>query len=425
VQATGNRAMSQKKEKQRRRERREIQAALAEQLRLLAKRCRDFDEGDWGEAVGMATRLRVILNPGGKGTPSILQSLGAKKVPLLSTCEPIEDSDNVLEALGGLYRQRFAKDENGVFYELTPKLGDTDYRAEFPATRWWEHIVSIVDSGGGRHVYRRKDVVADIANKDGGAHLADSIPESYDVMSRPGGIIRVTIGSEGATEEVPIAGVHLAMLRQIAYEVLNSPALVALTDPANDGKVPVSSPGSTGSQEGKSTGAWREKADLDPLRDKIARYFAAYYQEARSQLSGRSFSIETVPSHLMPWRKLVRTWETKDGHFVVEHISSPTASSWLGYQPPRFDSYEYYLHLNPRRDQTLEEMTGVRVEENASVLMADVRGKRIGDAGYEEVQNGDFMERVDAISRNKVPELTEESAREAAQADMQPYLGLE
>jgi hypothetical protein len=418
--------VSQKWEKQRRRERREIQSALAEQLRLLVKRCRDFDEGDWGEAVGMATRLRVILNPGGKKTPSILQSLNAEKVLLLSTCcEPIEDSDNVLEALGGLYRQRFAKDENGVFYELTPKLGDTHYRAEFPANRWWEHIVSIVDSGGGRHVYRRKDVVAGIANKDGGAHLADSIPEPYDVMSRPGGIIKVTIGSEDATEEVPIAGVHLAMLRQIAYEVLNSPALVALTEPANDGKVPVSSPGSAGSQEGKSTGDRREKADPDPLRDKITRYFAAYYREARDQLSGRSFSIETVPSHLMPWPKLVRTWETKDGHFIVEHISSPAASSWLGYQPPRFDSYEYYLHLHPCRDQMLEEMTRVRVEENASLLMAEVRGKRIGDAGYEEVQGGDYLERVDAISRNKVPELTEEAARKAVRADMQPYLDLE
>jgi len=57
--------------------------------------------------------------------------------------------------------------------------------------------------------------------------------------------------------------------------------------------------------------------------------------------------------------------------------------------------------------------------------MAEVRGKRIGDAGYEEVQNGDYLERVDAISRNKVPELTEEAAREAARADMQPYLDLE
>ena len=59
------------------------------------------------------------------------------------------------------------------------------------------------------------------------------------------------------------------------------------------------------------------------------------------------------------------------------------------------------------------------------MLMAEVRGKRIGDAGYEEVQNGDYLERVDAISRNKVPELTEEAAREAARADMQPYLDLE
>jgi hypothetical protein len=37
--------MSQKKEKQRRRERREIQAALAEQLRLLAKRAETSTRG--------------------------------------------------------------------------------------------------------------------------------------------------------------------------------------------------------------------------------------------------------------------------------------------------------------------------------------------------------------------------------------------
>ena len=55
--------MSQKKAKQQRREFRrktqEIRAALAEQLRLLEKRCREFDGGDWGEAVDIATRLRV------------------------------------------------------------------------------------------------------------------------------------------------------------------------------------------------------------------------------------------------------------------------------------------------------------------------------------------------------------------------------
>jgi hypothetical protein len=70
-----------------------------------------------------------------------------------------------------------------------------------------------------------------IANKDGGAHVADLIPEAYDMLSRPGGIIMITIGPEDGAVDVPIAGVHLAMLRQMAYEVLNSPALLDIADP--------------------------------------------------------------------------------------------------------------------------------------------------------------------------------------------------
>jgi hypothetical protein len=54
-----------------------------------------------------------------------------------------------------------------------------------------------------------------------------------------------------------------------------------------------------------------------------------------------------------------------------------------------------------------------------------MRGKRIGDEGYLEVQEGNYIERVDAISKGKVPELTEEKAQEEARIDMQPYLGLE
>jgi hypothetical protein len=171
--------------------------------------------------------------------------------------------------------------------------------------------------------------------------------------------------------------------------------------------------------------AQSDEVDPDPLRYTIAHYFATYYQEARNQLAGRSFSIETVPSHLMPWRKLVRTWETRDGHFVVEHVSQSSDSPHPANESGRSDLGEDYMHLYPRRDQTLREMTGVEVDKCALVHSVEIRGKRIGDAGYEEVQNGDYLERVDAISRDKVAELTEEEARETARADMQPYLDLE
>ena len=88
---------------------------------------------------------------------------------------------------------------------------------------------------------------------------------------------------------------------------------------------------------------------------------------------------------------------------------------YLG-QPPN------YLHLYPRREQTLREMTGAGAKEgDAPVHNVEIREKRIDDAGYEEVQNGDYTERVDVIPRDKVPELTEEAAR----VDMQPYLGFE
>jgi hypothetical protein len=220
--------VSQRKAKQRRRERREIQSALAEQLRLLGKRCRDFDEGDWGEAVEIAVRLRVILNPGGKSKPSVVQSLGAEKVPLLSTCEPIPE--HALWANGGLYTHGFKKDEQGLHYNLFPRLGNGHYRAEIPAHKWWNQVVDIPSDGHKRVPLTRKDVIATTANEGGGAHVAALASDRYDVISQPGGIVTITVGSEDEVEEVPIGGVHLAMLRQMAYEVLNSPKLLDLAN---------------------------------------------------------------------------------------------------------------------------------------------------------------------------------------------------
>jgi hypothetical protein len=133
-----------------------------------------------------------------------------------NTIEPIEDSDNMIEVLGGRYKQRFAKDDDEPHYELSPKFGDTYYRAEIPASRWWEQIVNIKAAETENLVYRRKDVIMSIANKDRGAHAAVLVPEAYDVLSKPGGIITITMGVGDDTEVVPIDGVHLAMLRQIA-----------------------------------------------------------------------------------------------------------------------------------------------------------------------------------------------------------------
>jgi hypothetical protein len=171
------------------------------------------------------------------------------------------------------------------------------------------------------------------------------------------------------------------------------------------------------------SGSARERAAVTPdsLRDTIAHNFAAYYQEARSQLSGHSFSPETLPSHLMPRHKLVRTWETKDGYIVVEHTTRPSDASYRGNHAVRSDPWEDYLHLYPRTDQTLSEMTGME-ENEVAVSLTETLGKLIDDSGYLDVQNGEYIQRVDAIPTDKTTGLTEEKAREAARADIRPYL---
>ena len=83
--------------------------------------------------------------------------------------------------------------------------------------------------------------------------------------------------------------------------------------------------------------------------------------------------------------------------------------------------YEDYLHLHPARGQTLSEITGVEPQGNAPLLVTEIYGKRMGGEGYLEVQKGGFLERVDAISRSKVPELIEEKAQEDARIDIQQY----
>jgi hypothetical protein len=64
-------------------------------------------------------------------------------------------------------------------------------------------------------------------------------------------IIKVTLGSETGSDEVPIAGVHSVMLRQIGYEILHSPVLLDLAAPKTIGthRRPDERPGRRGSTQ--------------------------------------------------------------------------------------------------------------------------------------------------------------------------------
>jgi hypothetical protein len=79
---------------------------------------------------------------------------------------------------------------------------------------------------------RRRDIALAAANKDGGTHVDDKLTPEYERLLSPealamyGGDIHLIDGR--TVQPVPITDTHLVYLRQMGFEVLESPALRSL-----------------------------------------------------------------------------------------------------------------------------------------------------------------------------------------------------
>lgn len=389
---------------------------LVDQLSFLRTSCERFDAGDKREAIRIATVMRVLFHDttDRRGRPrsvSVLSHLNAKdRVSLFSSCDPPPD---VIEYAGmGRVYMNVTKGYE-VSRRIEPVLDDAAHPdVAVSVEDWWQMPVyvsrydgrlkvvgSLSDITGKDWIIRRKNIILGAVNKDGGAHVDAELAPDYEQLAASGALrmfeMEIVLANGETVRLPPLKDAHLVFLRQMGHEVLQSPDLWTLT-----------------SMEHMRT-------ESEELRDKIAHYYSAYYRELRRQLEGRSFSISTVPSHLMPWKKVVYVMETRDGHFVVDHIS--------GSSTTYFDSYEDYIQVVPRRYFSLRDITGAVHEEGTAMRVSPmlerrIFGKRIGDEGFDEVQKGDYLERRDVITRAKVRELIRDEARKEAQEDIRLYL---
>jgi hypothetical protein len=96
---------------------------------------------------------------------------------------------------------------------------------QVPFSYWWDtEMVFFVE---GRK-FKRRQLVLDAANKDGGAHVDDSLAPDYKCLLE-GEYFTLGVKPPSGTEaKYPTRFAHVAALRQIAHEVLNSPDLMRL-----------------------------------------------------------------------------------------------------------------------------------------------------------------------------------------------------
>lgn len=219
---------------------------LAKQLGFLRRSCESYDHGYKDEAIRIATVLRVLVHDttDRKGRPrsvSLLAHLKAKdKIWLRSTCYP--PPEGVIEYYGMGRRTVNVTEDLKVSTKFEPVLDDEAHpHIGVPVQDWWEMLVYVSSAYRGPQVripppeptrLSRKDIVLAAANKDGGAHVDEKLTPEYERLLSPlgAGLYNMDINLiDGRTvRPEPIIDTHLVYLRQMGYEVLESPPLHGL-----------------------------------------------------------------------------------------------------------------------------------------------------------------------------------------------------
>lgn len=199
----------------------DFKAHLARQLGFLKRSCDAYDHGHFDEGARIAVVARVIFHQTRSST-SLLTHLGNPPLTILSTTRGLPRIPGPPLHFNGLCTLTTGVSGAGV----RPKLGGgptSDFR---DVADWWKQVVFVID----RTPISRHDLVLGGANKDGGAHVDPELSHEYELLMQDGAAGELVYkNNAGEEHKEPITDAHFMCLRQIGYEILNSPDLTTLS----------------------------------------------------------------------------------------------------------------------------------------------------------------------------------------------------
>lgn len=185
---------------------------LGEQVYFIQDSIAKYDHGVKIEAKRIATHLRILLH-NTKSSDALLFSLNdINKMYFLNIAHPYSEH-NLLTHFGLLYT---TVSPNGA--EMKARLSKESANW-VTFDNWWNEIV-IRDYD--KKTYTRKQVINQIANKDGGAHVDLHIQESLENLKNGKGSGWLFTSSSSKAEQSITSNVLFETLRAIAFEVLCS-----------------------------------------------------------------------------------------------------------------------------------------------------------------------------------------------------------
>lgn len=204
----------------------ELLIKLRSQVGFLERSSTLFDEGNEDEGERLALAARVLLHDTDH-SHSLLGQLGVKTA-LGYTDTSIHNERETRHLGGGLHAATVTKHAGLVGWQTTangswtyaPVLApEGEGRNNPPAAfdQWWRK--PFLKDTSDRPITRRS-VVLDVANKDGGAHVAKAIPEAFRLLTIGASLSVQTVAEDGLSSDIP--GIVMATMRQIAFELLDT-----------------------------------------------------------------------------------------------------------------------------------------------------------------------------------------------------------
>lgn len=189
----------------------EIEQELKEQVGLLQHACSSYDSGY--EAIGkhIALSLRVLLHHSGS-SQALLEQLGLRNGHFYDTAGPLNARNMLTECNLVIVQQnegqaRYLPLVAAGGAPIPPRL------ASFPT--WWNEPV-LKDNRG--RLLSRRELVGNVADTDGGAHVDPELEERYMDLSRNNSLGWIFQNNDIME---PLKGrPELACMRQIAEEVI-------------------------------------------------------------------------------------------------------------------------------------------------------------------------------------------------------------
>lgn len=195
------------------------QRKLREQLQHLVNSSAAYDRGHKSEAIRIATVIRVLVHDTASST-SLLSHLKAKGVLILSTITGRPDA-----AMKFFHGMGMAREHADGQRELIPSFDLPLTKTLIPADSWWTQTVFVLETG---EVLTRKSIVLAAANQDGGAHVDLQLNAGYRALASDGAAGTYARDTGVGYVSASASDLHLVALRQMGYELLNSPDLVKL-----------------------------------------------------------------------------------------------------------------------------------------------------------------------------------------------------